>query len=267
MHFSHAHLFNGLWICVVVAQSCLWALLIARKVYREYPAFFTFISFCVARSFCLLYISHTRLELYQPVKWILYVPQLAILIALVLEVFYVLFHPLESFPSHTIRHFVHSAGAVLFVAVVFALFHPGAQPTAWMTFARAVDQVVSWFLCAFFVLLALFSKYFGIPWRHRVYGIGLGFVIYLCADVAVTTVIAQMRLPPYSPIWLLDMFAFLVACLTWMYYFRSPEAPGSVPSCEQIAEIRAVLGVFATFVEGTSANRSRGQGPRHGNES
>lgn len=252
-----ALLFNGLWMLVICAQTCLLVELAVKKALRAYPAFSTFIAFCVARSLVLLYVSQQHADLYQPIKWIAYVPQLAVLIAVVLEVLYLLFHPFEALPARTMAHFAQATTIVGAVAIGFAILHPGAQPTAWLTFARAMDQVVSWILCSVFVFFGLFAKYFGIPARHRVYGIGLGFTLYLTVDVAVTTIVAQLRLPPLSPVWLLDMVAFLGACVIWICYFRVPEVPRSVPSYEQIEKVRAILGDFGKFLQDAGLHDSR----------
>jgi hypothetical protein len=258
---TYPQVFTSLWIAVIVAESGLLVLLLARKAYREYPAFSTFVLFCVARSFVLFYVSRDYPSAYQPVKWMAYIPQFAILIAVVLEVLYRLFHPFEDLPRNTTMHFVQATAAIAIAAVVFALFHPGAQPTAWMTFARATDEVVSWILCSVFVSVALFSTYFGIPWRHRVYGIALGFLLYLAADVAVTTAVTQLRLAPFSPIWLLDMIAFLGACVIWINYFWRAEPPRSVPTSEQIRQIRAILGSFANVIDDAQPYASKNRRP------
>lgn len=247
MSFLLTCIFRGLWGAVICAQTGLLILLIARKAYKEYPAFVAFVSLCVARSFVLLYVRYQHPALYGLVKWLAYVPQLAILIAVVLEVFHLLFHPFEALPGKAVAHFIEATGAVGVFAVGFAICHPGAQPSAWMTFATAMDQVVSWVLCAIFILVALFSTYFGIHWRHRVYGIGFGFLLYLSTDVAVTTAVSQFRLSPVNRLWLLDMLAFLLACVIWTYYFWRPEARRSLASVEQIEEIRALLRVFSRF--------------------
>ncbi len=249
--------FNGLWGAVICAETCLLVILIARGALKSYPAFSTFVGFCVLRSFSLFYVSRQIPGLYQAVKWAAYVPQFAILIAVVLEVLYLLFHPFEALPAKTMFHFVQAAGTVALVAVLFAIMHPGAQPSAWMTFARAMDQTVSWVLCSIFILVALFAKYFGIPWRHRVYGIGLGFLLYLSADVAVTTAVAQLRLPPFSAVWLLDMLAFFIACIIWIYYFSGREVTRSVPTYEQIQRLRSVLGDLGNLLSESRLRNGR----------
>jgi len=248
MSHSLLFVFRAVWFTVIFVETALFVLLAARKAYNEYLAFFMFVLFSVLRSFLLLYVMIWHSALFPTIRWLPYVPQLVILIAVVLEVLYLLFHPFETLPSNTVAHFVGATGTIAVFAVAFALSHPGAQPTAWATFATALDQAVSWIVCAIFVLVALFGTYFGIPWRHRVYGIGVGFVVYLCADVVVTTVIAQFRLAPLNPIRLLDMVAFLASCAIWAYYFVVPETARVVPTCEQIEEVRAVVGGFAKLL-------------------
>jgi hypothetical protein len=241
-------IFNSVWGAVMVAESGLLLLIVVRKAYKDYPAFSSFVAFCVARSFLLLFFREAHPGLYVMAKWLAYVPQVAILLAVVLEVLYLLFHPFEALPKNTVTHFLEAIGVVVAFAVTFAVLHPGAQSTAWATFARATDQAVSWVLCGVFILVALFSVYFGIPWRHRVYGIGLGFLLYLGVDVVVTTATAQFRLAPLSPIGLLDMVAFLVSCLIWGYYFYAPEVARTAPDAEQLEEIREIVAGFAKLL-------------------
>jgi hypothetical protein len=240
-----AHVLQTVWLAVILIETALFMLLLWRKAYHEYPGFFTFVSFSVFRSLLLLCVTFVHPAWFRLVQWAAYVPQLAILVAVVIEVLYLLFHPFRTLPRNTAAHFLGATGTVVLFAIAFAATHPGAQATAWATFATAMDQAVSWIFCAVFMLVALFSTYFGIPWRHRLYGIGLGFLLYLSTDVAVTTIIAQFRLPPFSLLRLLDMIAFLVSCVIWTYYFFAPEVARAVPTCEQVEEMRAIVGRFA----------------------
>lgn len=240
-----AHLLQTAWLAVIFLETALFGLLLRRKAYHEYPGFFTFISFSVFRSLLLLGVTFVHPAWFRLVQWVAYVPQLAILIAVVIEVLYVLFHPFYTVPRNTALHFLGATGTVVLFAVGFSVIHPGAEATAWATFAAAMDQAVSWIFCGVFMLVALFSTYFGIPWRHRLYGIGLGFLVYLFTDVAVTTAIVQFHLPPFSLLRLLDMIAFLASCMIWGYYFFVPEVARIAPTCEQVEEMQAIVGRFA----------------------
>ena len=64
----------------------------------------------------------------------------------------------------------------------------------------------------------------------------------------VETAIAQLRLPAYSPISYLGMFAFLGACIIWAYYFATDEAPRSAPTLDELRRLKAQLGDLAVAV-------------------
>jgi hypothetical protein len=261
MTLSSQPLLVSLWIVNMIAQGGVLALLVGRRGYREYPAFTAFISWCVVQSLGLFYMANYHPALYQAVKWVTYaLPQLPILVALVWEVFHVLFHPYNTLPKQTIGHFFQATAAVAVAAVAIAVRFPGAQRTAWMTFARATDQVVTWVLCAVFAFIAIFASYFGIPWRHRVYGIGCGFLLYLSVDVAVATVIVQFRLTAYNFISYPKMLAYLAACVIWACYFATPEAPRAVPTLEELRTLKSLLkdlGVAVRKLAWTPSSDSR----------
>lgn len=230
-----------LWVFGMLVQASLLGILLWRKAYKSYPSFVLFLGFCVARSTLQLALSFLAPGVRSWVQWGAYVPQLVILVMLVLEVFHVVFHPYDTLPRGTVSHFIEAVLAVAVTAVVIAIRYPGAQSTAWLTFARAMDQVTAWVLCAVFGFIALFSKYFGIPWRHRVYGIGLGFLFYLSVDVAVTTIAAHYGPMVLSSIWWLDMVAFILSCVIWAVYFAAPEVGRPVPSMKDLQQIQTAL--------------------------
>jgi hypothetical protein len=239
---------KAVWLAVIGVETALCVLLSVRRAIQEYPAFFAFVLFSTSRSLLLLSMNFWHAPLYKTVQWLIYVPQLAILFAVVLEVLNRVFHPFETLPRNTVGHFIGAIATISLFAVTFAILHPGAQPTAWATFATAADQAVSWILCAVFMLVALFSSYFGIPWRHRVYGIALGFLVFLTTDVFVTTAITQLRLPPLSLVRLLDMIAFLSSCVIWGYYFLAREVAGVAPETKQVEELARLVRSISTLL-------------------
>jgi hypothetical protein len=229
----------------MVLQGYVLAILIEKKAYREYPAFSTCRAVGLAENLMFLYFASYHSSLYQKVQWTTYPLGVVTVVVLVWEVFYILFHPFSSLPKQTISHFIQAVFAICLVSILFAIRFPGAQPTLWMTFARATDQVVTWVLCGVFGFIAIFARYFGIPWRHRVFGIAAGYLLYLGVDVAVTTAIVQFHIPPYSRVGMLSMFAYLLACLIWAYYFAKPEEPRLLPNLEQLEKLQTIVGSHA----------------------
>ena len=84
-------LLYSLWATVIVAEAAVFTMIVARKVYRCFPAFTGFVGFCVLRSLLLVGLNITHRGLYSTVYWLAYVPQLVLVIALTLEIFNFLF--------------------------------------------------------------------------------------------------------------------------------------------------------------------------------
>ena len=230
-----------LWATVIAAEAGVLTLLLTRRAYRQFPAFTGFLAFCVVRSVLLVCLNFASRGSYSTGYWIAYVPQLVLVIALTLELFNILFRPFATLPKNTLAHFVEAILAIAAAGLLFAVRWPGAQSSAWMSFLRAMDQCVSSVLFATFALVAIFATYFGIPWRHRAYGIVVGFLFDLGVDTAVTAAVAQYGLPSRSPVWAIHMLAFLVTCGIWAYYFAVPETPRAPLQLEQLDKIMAVL--------------------------
>lgn len=261
MHTSQ-ELIYILWATVILAEGSVFTLLLTRRAYRQFPAFTYFIAFCVVRSGLLVYLNFAERSSYSMGYWIAYVPQLVLVIALTLELFNMLFRPFETLPRNTLAHFIEAIIAIAAAGLLFAVRWPGAQSSAWMSFLRAMDQCVSSVLFATFAMVAIFANYFGIPWRHRAYGIVVGFLFDLGVDTGVTFAVAHYGLPSRSPVWPIHMLAFLVTCGIWAYYFAVPETPRAPLQLEQLDRIMAVLKRNSRWLESVKPGHNSDFGPQ-----
>jgi hypothetical protein len=258
MSSPNQSLFVVLWALVVTAEGSLMLLLLWRKAWHDNGAFTSFITFCVMRSFLMLYIQRASMNPAAPylaLRWGLYAVQFVLLIAVVLEVVKIIFRPYDALPRGTLGNFVLATLTVASLAVMFTVRFPGAHPSEWLMILRAVDQGLSWALWGIFAIFVLFSACLGIPWNHRVYGIVAGFFFYLSVDVAVATMTVQFGLRGNNYIWLLDMVAFMGACSVWTYSFAHAEVPRSVPTMEEVSRIMAVLGQYVVLIESLEVKR------------
>jgi Ca2+/Na+ antiporter len=221
----------------MLAQGYVLGLLLGRGFRRHYPAFTAFMAFCVLRSLVLFYVAHEAMDLYQIVLWGSYLPQLVLLIMLVVEGFQCLFSPISTLPKGTLAHFIEASCACLGVVTVLTLMYPGESSIPWVTCMWAMDQATSWVLFTIFGLTAIMATYLGIPWRHRLFGIALGFSLYLAVDCIVTTVSAQSQLEA----WPIGMVAFLGACIIWAYFFATSEVERTPLTLDQLRQLQAIL--------------------------
>lgn len=221
----------------MLAQACVLGLLLRGKSYRQYPAFTSFIAFCNVRSLVLLYMAHEAFGMYERAFWLAYLPQLVLLVMLVVEVFQSLFAPTNTLPRGTLVHFVEAAAGCIVVVVGLTIRYPGQPNAMWVMVLWAMDQATAWVMLAIFGLVAILAQFFGIPWRHRLYGIAVGLSIYLAVDCAVATLAAQRDLE----LWPVDMVAFFVACLIWVHYFGKAEVQREPLTGEQLRHLALVL--------------------------
>jgi Ca2+/Na+ antiporter len=175
--------------------------------------------------------------MYNTALWLAYLPQMVVLVMLVLEVFHHLFSPTSTLPAGTLTHFIEATLVCIAVIAGLTLLYPGQPHRTWVVVMWAMDQGASWVMLAIFGLIALLASYFGIPPRHQLQGIALGFFVYLTVDCVIVTITAQTDLE----LWPVDMAAFLLACLIWAYYFASPEVERKPFTTAQLRRLIPVL--------------------------
>jgi hypothetical protein len=182
-------------------------------------------------------------------------PQSVFLVALLIEVFRGLFSPLRTLPQGTLSLFAEAGVGCIAIIAVLTIMCPGEQYAYWLLVARAVDAGTSRVMLAVFILIAAFASYLGIPWGHRRYGIGLGFLVYLCTDVVVTTIAAHFSALA-DKVWPVDMCAFLLACLLWVYYFIKADVPRMPVTTEQLRQLEAILSSLRCSIPDVPENRT-----------
>jgi hypothetical protein len=250
----------SLWIVIILTEGYLLGILLGRHAYRVYPAFTAFVGFCTIRSLVLFYIANNAMDHYYAVVWGSDLPQSMFLVALLIEVFRGLFSPLRTLPQGTVSLFMEAGVGCLAIVAALTAMCPGEQYAFWLLVARAVDEGTSRVMLAVFILIAMFASYLGIPWRHRQYGIGLGFLVYLCTDVVVTTIAAHFSTLA-DKVWPVDMCAFLIACALWVYYFIKPDVPRNPVTTEQLRHLETILSSLRCSIADASDNRrSSGSG-------
>lgn len=245
----------SLWIAVMLAQGYLLGILLGRYAYRDYPAFSAYVGFCTIRSLVLFYIANNDMEHYGAVVWGSDLPQSVFLIALLIEVFRGVFSPLKTLPQGTVSLFTEAVIGCIAIILVLTIMCPGEQYAYWLLVARAVDAGTSRVMLAVFILIVMFASYLGIPWGHKQYGIGLGFLVYLCTDVVITTIAAHFS-DLADKVWPVDMCAFLLACLLWVYYFIKADAPRMPVTTAQLRQLEAILSSLRCSIPDVPDNRT-----------
>jgi hypothetical protein len=217
-------LLNALWVAHPVLQSVVLAAMIRRKLYKTFPFFFAYV---VAQ----ILIFATLYPLYKPelysvffeVYWTTTAVSVLLGFKVIHEVFVDIFRP-----YHTLRDlgsvlFKWAGLVMLLVAGVTAASSPasdaGPLVHAILTLQRSV-RVIQFGLVLF---LLSFSKYVGISWRQRSFGVALGFGGFSFMELALLALRSGMYLSE-TRMNLVNMTAYNAAIVTWSVYMwmKSP---------------------------------------------
>ena len=213
----HAKIQLLLWICNPVLELPLAAVMVWRKLHRQFPIFFSYIVFQII-NFAILFPIHQYggYDLYFYSYWIGAVITLALGFKVIHEIFLDVFRPYHTLKDLGTVLFKWAALVMLLVAVVVAAASPADQSPLAQAVAT-LQRCVKVIQCGLVVFLLLFSRYLGVSWRQQSFGIVLGFGTYACVQLIGNALYTggQMNLP------LVDMLypaAYAFAVVTWLGY-------------------------------------------------
>lgn len=148
------------------------------------------------------------------------------MVAVLAEVFARVFDPYWYLLRATVRWYIVSLGALLACSIGLVFLFPTTASAGLTATVVLLNRSAAILFCGAFGFMALFSSYFGLPWQHRTYGIGLGFLLFLGVDVIMATAITAYGIMP-NTIWQeISMLAYSLATVTWLGYFsRSYKDP------------------------------------------
>jgi ABC-type transport system involved in multi-copper enzyme maturation permease subunit len=171
------------------------------------------------------------------------------MIAVFVEVFAAVFRPYSTLPKGTILWFRVAFVSLILLATVAAVFFPGSAPGSVINTIMVLNRSVSIIFCGAFSFTALFSSYFGIPWQHRTYGIGVGFLLFISVDIFIASLSATYGFAIAEALNAVSMLGYSLALITWIIYFAKPDIPFSPPTLEQLQRLRKALDYPAKKVE------------------
>jgi hypothetical protein len=125
----------------------------------------------------------------------------------------------------------------LFIALSLVAFSwPGNLNIFNRFITYVLDRGVNLLQLALLLTLFGIAKFFGLSWRKYVFGITLGFAIYLSVQLIATAVEAQwgyMKVFDY-----LTMAAFHVSVVVWLLYVLVPEQKPILTSVLEHADMK-----------------------------
>jgi hypothetical protein len=214
--------FSALWITKPALETVVAAAMVWRKQHRKFPSFFRYIVAQIVTFFVLYPLKDSR-SAYFYGYWITAVISLGLGFAVIHEIFVSIFRP-----YHTLRDlgsvlFKWAGLVMLLVAVIVSASGQALHREPLIDGTMILQRSMRVVQCGLILFLLLFSKYLGISWRQRSFGIALGFGFYATIDLSVVALHLGDHISE-NVLNLITMSAYMGAIAIWIGYCLINEA-------------------------------------------
>jgi hypothetical protein len=233
---------RGLMLLVLVAM-------IRRKMWTEFPLFFSYLIFMMVRTIVLLIVyralaaHRTPYPTYFWSFWTFETLEVITKFFIIYEIFVYALKPYSSL-SRLIRIlFLWSFLVLLAVAFVTAAAFPVNDRSHLFQTIFTLKRTMAMIQIGLLAFLFLFIKIFAIPWKHYLFGIALGFALYGTLDFAAVSI--RTWGPVFNDVWNWTIrIADGVGAVVWVVYFVLPQkerVPLETKSVSPLREWNAAL--------------------------
>lgn len=220
------------------AITILYTTLLRNSRGRSFPRFTLYVACLWGQMFGLLLVVLGKSPFWY--YWFYLTTQLLITIvqlSVLGELFREVFRPWRTLVNHSV--FVLILTSLLAFAIGFGIwvtlhpFHRG--DSVYMVVRESLDGAAGMVTGIGFGFVVLFSDYFGIPWRNRTFGIGLGMLIGTLSDTLFSFL-------PQGPIfYAAHTLCWVGAVGVWVGYFARPDSPELHLSRSQVEALNTAI--------------------------
>ncbi len=205
-----------LWVTEPLLESVVVAAMIWRKAYRQFPWFFAYMVAEVLQI-CILYPLRDSQTAYFYAFCATAALSLGLGFAVIHEIFVSVFRP-----YHTLRDlgsilFKWAGLVMLLVAIIVSASGQALHKEPLVEGTLILQRSIRVVQCGLILFLLLFSKYLGISWRQRSFGIALGFGTYATIDLSVVALHLGAHISD-DVLNLITMTAYIAAICIWIAY-------------------------------------------------
>jgi hypothetical protein len=205
-----------LWVAAPCLQAFVLFCMHKRGLAAQLPFFYAYTIFQVVTDVYLLIVDHFSYVTYFYSYWIVTALTVLFTFAIFLELFRLAFRYFAAIRNVGTAVFCWGVLLVFVAALLTAL----RQNTSFGGVIESIliaDRSARLMLCLLAVLLLLGARHLGISRRSILYGIAMGFVVYMLAKVVLDSV-ALMHLASGPIVRHLSSVFYLSACALWLIY-------------------------------------------------
>jgi hypothetical protein len=213
-----SHLQLALWIAHPVLQLGVVFAMLRRKQHQVFPVFFSYALAEIAGFAILFPINKwAGYSAYFYAYWLCAAVTLAIGFKVIHEVFLDIFRPYHTLKDLGTVMFKWAGLVMLMAAGVVAAASPASDQGPVVQAIITMERCVRVIQCGLILFLIVFSKYLGVSWRQRSFGIAMGFGGAAIVEQIGVALRASSYLGEPS-LNVLIMGSYNIAILVWLAY-------------------------------------------------
>ena len=216
---------HGVWLVGMALQALVIAALLAKGIWRKFPAFTAYVAFnVVGETFTYVLFGQGVRHFY--VFWACESVVIVLTLRAVWEVFTNLFslHSALQKLSEIIFRITVIGLMLLAIAVIYLQSGDAKGIADAVSLAAEAARIVEVGLIMF---LFLCSSVFGLHWRQSAFGIVLGLGIYAAVELTIMSLVNYLGPEAIGGLSLARGLAFNFALFIWLGYFLLPERASS----------------------------------------
>lgn len=210
---------NVIWVLVPILQAAIGVSLWRRKLIGTFPVFFAYIVYHLLQHLLGAATYGRFPATYFWVYWANEGVDALLTLAVIQEIFVVVFKPYEALRRLGVITFRSLTILLCIVAAVVAVASPAAETNRTMAALLALDRSVQIVQLGLLFFLFVFCQLFGMTWRHYVFGIAAGFFVMTAMGTAVLAVRAHEGQGGNVWWFLFSPVGFTLGNCVWTYYF------------------------------------------------
>jgi len=212
---------NALWIASPALQFLVVGVMLWRRMHKAFPVFFAYLAAQV-----VFFASVYPIRLWGDYLQYFYAYWVCAAVTLVLgfmvihEIFLDIFRPFHTLKDLGSILFKWAGLVMLLMAGVVAAASPASSHGPLVQSVLTVQRCVRIIQCGLILFLLIFSKYLGVSWRHRSFGIALGFGSFAIVE----QIAVGLRASAYireGTLNLAILLSYNVAIMVWMGYMAA----------------------------------------------
>lgn len=210
-----------------VLLGVLAVILYKRRLHREFPCFFAYVLYEIAKFiplFALYSVQGVTSKPYAYVFSATLIISIALRFGVIDEVSKGLFRESQFLKVAARRSLQCVTGLLLVLGVLFAVYAPWDNPARCYAGIFIVNRGAAMVQCGLLLFLLLLSRILGLSWRRSAFGIALGLGILTSVDLATYALRAEFASEIGADF--LDLLitgTYLVCVLIWIGYSLAPE--------------------------------------------